>query len=100
MVMCCERRLENDEPADCVCGCGEKTSRFFKSSHDAPFYSNLNGLANGTKVLDIKRVLWCSLPLCCNNGEFADLIKEYREKTGCTDTSQIVPKWNVPCRYA
>ena len=97
MVLCCERKLENGKPADCVCGCDGKTSSFFKSGCDGPFYSNLE---KNPKALNISRVLWCSLPLCSNNGVFADEIKAYREMTGCTDTSEIVSKRDIPCLYA
>lgn len=97
MPMCCKRNLKSGELADCVCGCGGKTNNFFTPSHDGPFYRDL---AVGAKNLDTKSVLWCSLPLCSNNGLFAGKIKAYREKMGCTDTPEIQPLGGEQCRYA
>ena len=99
----CKRKRRGAERKPCVCGCGKKATNFFKQGHD----STLRSIIQGNAPSRIEKVLWCSVPLCFNydttesgyNGDYAVQIREYRREAGCTDTSEIVPRGNVPCPY-
>lgn len=98
----CQRR-HSVRPLPCVCGCGNdcEPGRFFEQGHD----QRLRGFITRNAPA-LKCVLWCSVPLCFNydvrnghNGDYADQIRQHRRNAGCTDTSEIVSKRNVPCPY-
>ena len=98
----CERRY-SETPLPCVCGCEEdaKPRKFFKQGHDSKLRSHIKNAS-----YELGEVLWCSVPLCFNydvqdghNGDYADQIRQHRRNAGCTDTSEIVSKRNVPCPY-
>ena len=97
--LCCKRNLEDGELAACVCGCGDTTSNFFAPGHD----ERLRSFIRGNDHAALNSVLWCSVPLCFNyrkeNGDYAVQIKGHRRIVGCTDTSEIMPRWDIPCQY-